>query len=72
MIHNPNCDGSHCRSEGGIVKVFPLGGGGNLILCSACWAHENNYRLARGYETKNKANWPTVNWKDAETYEGAS
>jgi hypothetical protein len=62
--HNPNCDGSHCLHAFGAVKVYPLGGGGNLILCRRCWAHENSYRESR----KNPGNFPTVEWDHAETY----
>jgi hypothetical protein len=67
-IHNPNCDGSHCKSETGKVRVYPLGSGGNLILCHACWAHENQYRYNRGLETKQPENWPQENWATAEGY----
>jgi hypothetical protein len=62
------CDGSHCREATGEVRVYPLGGGGNLILCHACWAHENRYRYNRGKETKAPENWPQVNWATAVTY----
>jgi len=65
---NPNCDGSHCAVANGPVKVYPLGGGGNLILCHACFAHENRYRHARGVETKAPENWPQVAWAKAEPY----
>jgi hypothetical protein len=67
-IHNPNCDGGNCRSDTGPVRVYPLGGGGNLILCSACWDQENRYRLDRGRETRAPENWPTVAWDAAEVY----
>jgi hypothetical protein len=80
MSLNPMCCGSHCRSEKGPVKVYPLGGGANLILCRACWEWENSYRRGRGFETgstitgkttspnniENK--FPTVNWGTAEVY----
>ena len=64
---NPNCDGSHCR-ENGPVRVYPLGAGGNLILCHACFAHENRYRYNRGVETKRPHDWPQVNWATAKPY----
>lgn len=67
-IQNPNCSGGHCRVTTGEVRVYPLGGGGNLILCRACWAHENQYRLERGRETGEPANWPQVDWATAEVY----
>ncbi len=66
--HNPNCDGSHCESETGEVRVYPLGGGANVILCLACWACENRYRYERGRETGRPSDWPQVNWNAAEVY----
>lgn len=65
---NPNCDGSHCRSESGEVRVYPLGAGGNLILCRSCWENENRYRRERGREHRNPENWPEVAWDAAEVY----
>jgi hypothetical protein len=67
-MHNPNCDGGHCRSNTGQVRVYALGGGANLILCSACWEHENKYRRERGRETGAPENWPVLDWKLAEPY----
>jgi hypothetical protein len=67
--HNANCSGSYCRSTFGEVRIYPLGGGGNLILCCACFAHENRYRFHRGLETKQPQNWPQVSWADAEVYQ---
>jgi hypothetical protein len=70
MVHNPNCCGDHCHAETGEVRVYPLGGGGNLILCNACWINENRYRHKRGVETGAPENWPQVNWATAEVYGG--
>ncbi len=67
-IHNPNCDGDRCRAEVGEVRVYPLGGSGNLILCIVCWAHENRYRFERGRETGAPENWPQENWFAAKVY----
>jgi hypothetical protein len=66
--HNPMCDGSHCRSDSGPVKVYPLGGGGNLILCRACFNHENAYRLIKGDKYKSQENWPLIDWSEAKPY----
>lgn len=49
---------------------MPLGGG-NLILCRSCFAHENDYRRQRGRETRAPENWPTVEWETAKIYPGA-
>jgi hypothetical protein len=68
MTHNPNCDGGHCRNEFSDVRVYPLGGGGNLILCEACFHAENEYRKYRGKETGAPENWPIIAWATAEPY----
>lgn len=69
-LHNPDCDGANCRAESGEVRVYPLGAGGNLILCRACWAHENRYRYERGRETSRPDDWPQLSWEKAEVYNG--
>jgi hypothetical protein len=71
MPKNNNCDNDKCTESHGEVRLYPLGGGGNLILCHACWAHENRYRYQRGQETKQPDNWPQVNWYEAKVYENA-
>lgn len=47
MIQNPNCDGNHCLSETGEVRLLPLGARpdqGNLCVCHACYTWEIAYR----------------------------
>lgn len=65
MAKNWNCDNDKCRDPQSEVRLYPLGAGGNLILCPACWAHENAYRASRGGE---RADWPLQNWACAEVY----
>jgi hypothetical protein len=65
---NWQCDGDRCREAEGAVKLYPLGGGANLILCHACWARENQYRYRRGMETKNPEGWPQQDWAAAAVY----
>ena len=67
---NPNCSGGRCRHPTGEVRMYPLSNGGNLILCHACWAHENRFRYQRGQETKRAADWPQRSWDTAEVYDG--
>lgn len=52
---NWNCCGDQCRDPNGEVRLYPLGGGANLILCHACWAHENRYRYERQADYVRKA-----------------
>ena len=68
MAENWNCDGSGPHTDGK-VKLYPLGGGANLILCHSCWHRENQYRRDRGRETKNPDNWPVLDWASAKPYE---
>ena len=73
MSKNQNCDGAHCPDinetyQPQEVRVYPIGGGGNLILCHACWAHENQYNFNRGKETRCPENFPQHDWATAKTY----
>jgi len=52
---NVNCCGDQCRTAHSEVRLYPLGGGANLILCHACWAHENRYRYHRQADYVRKA-----------------
>lgn len=70
MGDNPNCDGALCVGHGE-VRLYPLGGGANLILCAACFANENRYRRERGRETGAPERWPEVEWATAEVYQGS-
>jgi hypothetical protein len=65
---NPNCDGSANSLETHEVRLYPLGGGGNLILCYQCFAHENRYRRSRGAYYGRPEDWPQVDWTTAEVY----
>jgi hypothetical protein len=67
---NPECCGDKCRDPHGEVRVYPLGGGANLILCRACWAHENSYRRVRGVHYGRPEEWPQLDWDTAEVYGG--
>ena len=71
MATNYNCDGgtmNRCTAPDSEVRVYPLGSGGNLILCHACWAYENRQRHLRGVHYGRPNEWPQVNWSTAEVY----
>lgn len=72
MTHNPkqnfNCDNDKCRDPKGETRTYPLGGGANLILCRACWIHENNYRASRGGQ---RSDFPLILWDTAPIYKCA-
>lgn len=74
-IHNwykNECDGT--GPHGGIdnqhveTRIYPIGGGGNLILCWKCFVKENRYNYERGRETKTPENFKQVNFYNAEIY----
>jgi hypothetical protein len=67
-MKNWNCDGDHCAVSTGEVRVYPLGSGGNLILCQACFAHENKARYLKGVHYGRPEEWPQVDWSAAERY----
>lgn len=65
---NYGCDGAHCVIPNGETRLYPLGGGANLILCRACWAHENAYRASRGGQ---RSDFPLILWDTAPIYKCA-
>lgn len=66
-----HCDGAGPHGGPDVVRLYPLGGGGNLILCECCAARENRYRRERGRETGAPENWPQINWHECEHYASA-
>lgn len=68
MNQNPNCDGSHCTSHSGPVRVLPYGGGGNLILCRACYLHEIQFRRERNRELAADCRYDLPGWDVLKAY----
>ncbi len=71
-MNNPNCDGGVCRSTRGEVRTLPYGGGGNLILCRACYEHEIQYRRERNKELAESCRFDLPTWDSLRVYEGAA
>lgn len=71
MNMNPNCDGGRCQNDSGEVRLLPTVGGGNLILCRACYQYEIAYRRDRNRELAASAQFALPFWDVAEVYEGA-
>lgn len=65
---NPNCDGSHCSFSKSEVRVLPYGGGGNLILCHACYCYEMVFRRSRNKELSSAAAFDLPTWDSLEVY----
>jgi len=71
-MHNPNCDGEHCLSEVGKVKVVPIGANpdsGNLLLCRGCFFHEMQWRHQRNRELEPSAQFPVLLWEELSVYD---
>jgi hypothetical protein len=68
MAHNPNCDGDHCRSDIGDVRLLPTGGGSNLILCRPCYEHEIAWRRSRNNDLAEWARFDLPAWADLTVY----
>jgi hypothetical protein len=69
VMKNNNCDGSACTRPNGEVRVFPLGAGGNLILCADCFRRENDYRRRQGLRYGRPQDFPQHNWYACEVYD---
>ena len=66
---NPNCDGNHCSSEQGQVRVLPYSGDGNLILCQACYHYEMAWRKDRNKELASWAAFKLPAWSNLKIYD---
>lgn len=67
-IHNVNCCGSKCLEENGEVRILPLGGRSNLILCHACYVNEMEWRKLVNKATPETSQWPFPAWEDLKRY----
>lgn len=65
--HNDNCDGSGPCSRGE-VRVLPLSGQSNIILCERCFDHELTWRRARNKELAVHAKFDLPQWATLEVY----
>ncbi len=66
-----NCDGGGPHRSGE-VRVFPVGGSGNLILCRACYGHEIGFEMDRQRDQGvPNSQWITPpKWEELKVYEG--
>ena len=67
---NPNCDGWRCRKPAGEVRLVPCGGGGNAILCRACYLHEMAWRRQRNRELDEGCRFDLPSWDELTIYKG--
>lgn len=71
MAKNNMCDNDKCRSETGEVRVLPLAGDGNLILCRACYDHEMRWRRERNLALADDCKFDLPAWESLKVYEAA-
>lgn len=69
-MQNDMCDNNRCATKNGEVRVIPTGGGGNMILCFACYRHEMSYRRERIKEL-GEGSYDLPSWESLEVYKGA-
>lgn len=62
-----DCDGSGPHREGD-VRVLPLTGGANLILCRSCYAREIDWRNERNAQLAVENRYPLPRWDTLEKY----
>ncbi len=48
--NNPNCDGEHCTSKTGKVRIIPLDDSCNVHLCRSCYQVELTFNTERELE----------------------
>jgi len=73
-MRNWNCDGNaRNRCTDGEIRVYPIGGGGNMLYCQNCFAYENKYNAYRVKTDKvDPENFKQVNWATAKVYRNAN
>lgn len=68
MNLNPNCDGGHCASATGEVRLLLTGGDSNAILCQRCFRYELEFRRERNRELSPDCQFALPVWSELETY----
>ena len=65
---NYNCDGSHCMSAKGEVRLLPtsLSDNSAVILCHACYRNEVCFREERNKKVHSP--FPLPKWEDLKVY----
>ena len=67
---NPDCDGDKCRKSvaGEGVRLLPIGGSANIIVCRACYEHEIAYRRERNAELGKDCQYDLPSWDSLTKY----
>lgn len=65
---NPNCDNDKCSRSNGEIRVLPLGGSANALLCQTCFHHEIRYRQERNKELGEAFQFKLPTWESLKVY----
>ena len=68
-IHNPNCDGDHCTSAVGEVRLISTGEQSNVILCRRCHFNELMWRAHRNLTLPESGQFDRPTWDSLSVYE---
>lgn len=68
-MKNPNCDNDKCVSANGQVRVLPVGGQSNMILCRKCFDYEILYRRDRNRKLSKDCQFALPSWDDLKVYQ---
>lgn len=68
-MKNWNCDNDKCKDPNGEVRILPIGGDGNLILCRVCYEHEMAFRKDRNRQLASQNQFDLPAWEDLSVYE---
>jgi hypothetical protein len=67
-MQNPMCDGGHCASEGGEVRVLPTGRRSNGIRCRHCYEREMEWRRQENRRLGEWAKHDLPAWESLKAY----
>jgi hypothetical protein len=65
---NWNCDGSGPHVANGEVRILPLDGGANAILCGRCFTREIKWRRLRNITLVGDQKFDLPKWKTLQIY----
>ena len=69
FVKNDQCDNRWCESANGQVRLLPLPGGANAILCFHCFAYEMRARTRANKDLAGDCRWDIPAWDSLEIYE---
>ena len=65
---NPNCDSQRCIKEHGEVRVLPIEGSSNVILCKHCFEYEMRWRHGRNKDLSYSCRFDIPKWENLKVY----